>query len=85
MVSFFSEEKMTIVNLDLPILSQKQQEEEDQEQKRDQEHNQDEHWLTTVSNDDHHSEYAISRTNYFTSTSSPMRYGLDDNWSNWPK
>ena len=44
MVSFFSEEKMTIVNLDLPILSQKQQEEEDQEQERDQDHNQDEHW-----------------------------------------
>merc|ERR1712110_190907 len=30
---------------------------------------------TTVSNDDHHSEYAISRTNYFTSTSSPMSLG----------
>ena len=39
----FSEEKMTIVNLDLSVLSQKQQEEEDQEQERDQDHNQDEY------------------------------------------
>ena len=29
--------------------------------------------LTTVSNGDHHTEYAQPRTNYFTSTSSPMR------------
>merc|ERR1712200_300815 len=28
--------------------------------------------LTTVSNGDHHTEYAQPRTNYFTSTSSPM-------------
>ena len=38
----FSEEKTTIVNLDLSVLSQKQQE-EDQEQERDQDHNQDEY------------------------------------------
>jgi len=31
--------------------------------------------LTTVSNGDHHSEYSTSRTNHFTSTSSPMSLG----------